>query len=259
MPLAGANSDQARIDWVSKTLRSIPAGLRILDAGAGELRLKPYCAHLDYVSQDFCQYEGIGDSKALQTGAWDTTRIDIVSNIVSIPVPDASFDVILCSEVLEHVPNPVAAIAEFSRVLRPGGTLLLTAPFCSLTHFAPYHFASGLNRYWYEEHLPAMDIKIEEITPNGNWFEFMGQELSRARFVSRTYSSPWLGWLMLAASYPLRAALSLLSKWDRGSSQLLCYGYMVKAHKLPARRESSTGQAGVAAAGNATASSLQGA
>lgn len=235
MKLAGTNSDQARIDWVSKALQSIPSGQRILDAGAGELRLKQYCSHLDYVSQDFCQYEGSGDGTALQTGAWDTTKIDIVSNIVSIPVPDASFDVVLCSEVLEHIPNPVAAIQEFARILKPGGTLLLTAPFCSLTHFAPYHFAAGLNRYWYEEHLPANDIHIQEITPNGNWFEFIGQELSRARFVSKTYSSALLGWLMLASSYPLRAMLSLLSKSDRGSSQLLCYGYMVKAtkHTIP--------------------------
>lgn len=77
MKLAGHNSDQARINWVSKALQSIPSGQRILDAGAGELRLKQYCSHLDYVSQDFCQYEGSGDGKALQTGAWDTTRIDI--------------------------------------------------------------------------------------------------------------------------------------------------------------------------------------
>lgn len=231
MKLAGTNSDQARIDWVVNALRSIPNGHRILDAGAGELRLKPYCAHLDYVSQDFCQYEGKGDGNALQTGAWDTTRIDIVSNIISIPVSDESFDVVLCSEVLEHIPDPIAAVKEFSRILKPGGTLLVTAPFCSLTHFAPYHFASGLNRYWYEEHLPAMGIKINLITPNGNWFEFIGQELSRARFVSRTYSSAFLGWLMLAASIPLRIMLSILSKKDRGSSELLCYGYMVRAQK----------------------------
>lgn len=231
MLLAGANSDQARIEWVKKNLQSIPSGLKILDAGAGELRLKPFCSHLDYVSQDFCQYNGAGDGTALQTGAWDTKRIDIVSNIASIPVPDASFDAILCSEVLEHIPNPIAALQEFSRILKPGGTLLMTAPFSSLAHFTPFHFASGLNRYWYEEHLPSLDFTIEEITPNGNWFEFVAQELSRASFVSRTYSSRFLGWFMLAASLPLRAVLKLLSKRDRGSSQLLCYGYMVRAKK----------------------------
>lgn len=240
MELAGKNSDQARIDWVVNELKSIPKGARILDAGAGELRLKPYCAHLDYVSQDFCQYEGKGDGNALQTGAWDTTRIDIVSNIVSIPVPDASFDAVLCSEVFEHIPDPIAAIKEFSRILKPEGILLLTVPFCSLTHFAPYHFVSGLNRYWYEEHLPAMGIEIKGISPNGNWFEFIGQELSRVRFVSKSYSSALIGWLMLAASFPLRAVLSLLSKWDRGSSELLCYGYMVKAQKLPMPSSSLT-------------------
>jgi ubiquinone/menaquinone biosynthesis C-methylase UbiE len=239
MQLAGARSDQTRVDWVARSLKAIPAGQRILDVGAGELRLKAYCAHLSYVSQDICQYQGAGDDRGLQTARWDTSRVDIVSDITSIPVPDASFDVVLCSEVLEHLPEPVAAIREFSRVLRPGGTLLLTAPFCSLTHFAPYHFASGLNRYWYETHLPAMSFAVVEIRPNGNWFEFVGQELSRVRYVSAKYSSGVLGWLMLAASFPLRAILSLLSSADRGSEALLCFGFQVKALKVPAARKSS--------------------
>lgn len=245
MPLAGRNSDQARVDWVRRALQSLPAGQRLLDAGAGELRMKPFCAHLIYVSQDFCQYEGSGDGTALQTGAWDTSRIDIVSNITNMPVPDASFDAVLCTEVLEHVPDPVAALEEFHRVLKPGGSLLLTAPFCSLTHFAPYHYSAGLNRYWYEEHLGRLGIRIEEIVANGNWFEFVGQELSRARFVSRTYASPLLGWLMLAASLPMRAVLALLSRMDRGSDQLLCYGFMVKARKGEAAAATTTADAGV--------------
>jgi hypothetical protein len=44
--------------WLKQTLTSLPAGSRILDASAGELKNRQHCGHLEYVSQDFCQYEG---------------------------------------------------------------------------------------------------------------------------------------------------------------------------------------------------------
>ena len=44
--------------WLRKTLADLPAGFRILDAGAGELQNLAHCQHLEYVSQDFCQYKG---------------------------------------------------------------------------------------------------------------------------------------------------------------------------------------------------------
>jgi SAM-dependent methyltransferase len=231
MKLAGGDGDRVRVNWVAESLKKIPRGSRILDAGAGEQRLKPFCKHLDYVSQDFCQYDGLGDGTSLHGGAWNTNNIDIVSNITSIPVPDDSFDAILCSEVFEHIPDPILAIKEFARILKPGGTLLITAPFCSLTHMAPFHFL-GLNRYWYELHLPSMGLEICEIQSNGNWFEFIGQELSRTRYVSSAYSSSILGWLVLAVSYPMRALLGALSERDRGSNELLCYGFMIRGKKL---------------------------
>ncbi|HLA36637.1 MAG TPA: class I SAM-dependent methyltransferase [Rhodocyclaceae bacterium] len=165
--------------WLKKTIGGLSKGMRILDAGAGELRNKPLCTHLDYVSQDFCQYDGVGNGVGLQVGSWDTRRIDIVSDIVAIPEPDGSFDAVLCSEVLEHVPDPLQALAEFSRLLKPGGVLILTAPFASLVHFAPYHFCSGFGRYWYEHHLPPQGFAIEELSPNGDWFSFSRQELIR--------------------------------------------------------------------------------
>ena len=64
-------NEENRNRWLRETLGAIPAGLRILDAGAGELRNKSLCTHLIYVSQDACQYEGTGDAQGLQTGTWD--------------------------------------------------------------------------------------------------------------------------------------------------------------------------------------------
>ena len=56
--LIGEDTDEVRVSWVRQCLRSIPAGSRTLDAGAGELLFKPDCQHLDYVAQDFGQYGG---------------------------------------------------------------------------------------------------------------------------------------------------------------------------------------------------------
>lgn len=194
-------NDANRLAWLSAKLNQLPSGLRILDAGAGELRFKPFCAHLNYVSQDFGQYGGQGDGKGLQTGVWDTKRIDLVCDIAAIPEPSASFDAILCTEVLEHVPDPTAALDEFSRLLKPGGRLILTAPFVSLVHFAPYHFCTGFSRYWYEHHLPKRGFKIEELTPNGDWFAFCQQDLMSLGSTARRYGD-W--------SWPLAYVLGIL-------------------------------------------------
>lgn len=194
------NAERRNI-WLSEQLSLIHSGQRILDAGAGELKNKKHCQHLDYVSQDFCQYEGKGDGKGLQTGFWDTTRIDLVCDITAIPEPDNSFDVILCSEVFEHIPDPLPALREFARLLKPGGKLILTAPFSSHVHFAPYHFCTGFSKYWYEHHLPKSGFKINELTPNGDWFDMFHQEAARLGPITRKYKE---------GLWPLAFLLSLL-------------------------------------------------
>ena len=83
-----STNQSERDKWLAETLLKIPAGSRILDAGAGELRNKPLCAHLNYVSQDFCQFQG-NDQNAPglgSKGVWDTSQIDIESDITKIPV-----------------------------------------------------------------------------------------------------------------------------------------------------------------------------
>jgi len=230
--LVGTNNEKYRKNWLELALKKLPRDLRVLDAGAGELSNKKYCSHLNYVSQDFCQYEGVGDEKGLQTGDWDTRQIDIVSDISHIPEADASFDVILCSEVFEHLPNPVLALNEFQRLLKKDGILILTTPFCSLTHFAPYHFSTGFNRYFYEHHLNHLNFEVTEISTNGNYFEYIGQELRRIPSIADKYTSSKVSRVERIIIRMLLKVLERLSRQDKGSDELLCFGYHVIAKKL---------------------------
>lgn len=229
----GTKNQKTREAWLEHTLKKIPAGSRILDAGAGEQKYKKFCNHLSYVSQDFAQYDGKGDGKALQKKMWDTSKIDIVSDITTIPEPDASFDVIMCIEVFEHLPEPLLAIKEFNRLLKPNGHLILTAPFCSLTHMAPYHFYSGYNRYFYEKHLTESGFKIFELIENGNFFEFLAQELRRLPEVENDYTTGLVrfGLIDRVARYWLLRTLEKASQNDHGSKDLLNFGFHVHAVK----------------------------
>lgn len=229
--VAGTQNEATRLRWLEAALKKIPAGSRILDAGAGELDQKKFCTHLNYVSQDFGQYDGKGDNKGIQTKKWDNSKLDIVSDITSIPEPDASFDAIMCIEVFEHIPDPISAIKEFSRLLKPGGSLIITAPFCSITHFAPYHFATGFNTYFYEKHLGDNGFKIIEINRNGNFFEFVAQELMRIPFCAEKYVKTKISLVDKAFIMKSVFMLNKLSKKDIGSNELLNQGLHVFAQK----------------------------
>jgi SAM-dependent methyltransferase len=225
----GTTNESDRVQWIESTLKKIPAGSKILDAGAGECQFKKFCSHLEYVSQDFGKYTGEGEI-GLQTGVWDNTKLDIISDITAIPVESGSFDAVMCTEVLEHVPDPVAALKEMNRVLRPGGHLLITAPFCSLTHFAPYHFATGLSRFFYEHHLKKMNYTIIDLQENGTYFEYLGQEIRRVKQVAKQYSK---GYTLVdkIITHLMLYRLQKISKKDTRSQELLCYGIHVFALK----------------------------
>ena len=179
---------EKRHKWVIEKLKKIPEGNIILDAGAGELRYAPHCKHLKYIAQDFGKYNAEQDPiKIKDCDSWDMSRISIVSDIIDIPLDSDSVDYILCTEVFEHLKNPVLAIKEFSRLLKKEGKLILTAPFCSLTHMAPYYFSNGFSEFWYKEHLSDYGFEIEEIRKYGNFYKYLSQELYRLNDVSTSY------------------------------------------------------------------------
>ena len=107
-----------------------PPGARVLDAGAGEAPYRELFAHTDYMTTDW--------SESVHPGA---RSADIIASLDALPVPDASFDLVVCTQVLEHVPEPAAVLAELRRVLRDGGELWLTVPFVGELHEEPHdHF-----------------------------------------------------------------------------------------------------------------------
>ena len=68
------------------------------------------------------------------------SSVDIVGSIDCLPFEDASIDQIINIAVLEHVPNPIEVVAEFYRVLKPGGKLYCFVPFIQGFHASPWDF-----------------------------------------------------------------------------------------------------------------------
>ena len=228
-------NQKARENWIAKKLSELPKGSSLLDVGAGECAYKKYCIHLDYLAQDIAEYDGNGDGFGLQTSVWDTTELDFICDLYDIP-EDRMFDTVFCSEVLEHVVDPVRAIEKMSKLVKPNGIIIITAPFNSLTHFSPYHYCTGFSRFFYEFHLKRLGFSITELTPNGCFFDMMDQEIGRMPRVRKQYKSGLRGPFTILFSQILRLNARLLSALDgprmmRKSSELQNFGWFVIAEK----------------------------
>jgi SAM-dependent methyltransferase len=159
-----------RRQWVARHAAALPPRTRVLDVGAGTGQYRALFAHCEYRAQDFGQEPGTVDHY---------TPLDFECDVLSIPVSDGSFDVILCTEVLEHVPEPIKAVHELARILRPGGFMLLTAPLGSLLHQEPYHFYGGYTAHWYRRFLDAAGCDVVDITPNQGFFSLYSDHTQR--------------------------------------------------------------------------------
>lgn len=132
----------------------IKPGMCVGDIGCGEQPLRQLIESYggEYVGIDVVQ-----NSK-------DT--VNILADISSIPLPDANFDVIICTEVLEHSFEPVKALQELSRLLKPSGAIIITTPFAYPIHEAPYDF-SRLTPFFLEYWLPKLGLKEPDILQLG--------------------------------------------------------------------------------------------
>ena len=119
-------------------------------------------------------------------------RPDVVGDIEGpLGLRDASFDTILVLDVLEHVRRPFQAVDELRRVLKPGGRLYLTAPFCYPRHGVEYYRFSELAL---RDMLEGFDVEIVPVA-RGRFARFVrncfpGEAIVEGYFVAATKTGP---------------------------------------------------------------------
>jgi SAM-dependent methyltransferase len=220
-------SDQpARDDFVVKELDKLKSGSRLLDAGSGSQRYRKECSRLIYFGQDFCQYVSDDTSGLASTGGRDAVytygKQDYVGDIWDIKEKDNYFDAILCTEVLEHIPYPISTIKEFSRLLRPGGRLILTAPSNCLRHMDPFYFYGGFSDRFFQKILLECGFEVNSISPDGDYYSWMYVEIARTAAQHSLFAK-----IILAPAFLWYA----MKKKTPSSVSTLCKGYHVVATK----------------------------
>lgn len=178
---------EVRDEWISKKAGELyrESGQSVLDVSAGA---KPYQSMFtskgwQYFSNEFSKNENIVDGfrgESIDNKANLKNMHDYIgSDIGNTGAPSNKFDLVILTEVLEHLPEPAKAIPELKRVAKPGGDILITAPFTSGSHQQPYHFSSGYPREWYQYVADKNDLEIIEMTSQGDVFKLLAQEASR--------------------------------------------------------------------------------
>lgn len=222
--IKGLNNANYRAEFIKNQLNKIDDGQLLLDAGCGSSPYKKYCSHLKYKSQDFGLYKSdLKETFFSSKEEYGYGKLDYVSDIWNIQEKDNFFDAILCTEVFEHIPYPIETVREFSRLLRSGGKLILTAPSNSLRHFDPYYFYPGFSDNWFKKILEENNFKIKLIEPVGDYYSYLKVEIARTMahhsFLSKIILLPSLIYFSN-------------KKKTEDSVNTLCMGYHVVAEKL---------------------------
>lgn len=179
----GNTKPEYRNEWVIEKIKTYakryPGG-SFFDVGAGSSPYKNVVseAGLRYQSQDFNMYKASLGDPGNHTENWNYAEHDFICDILDIP-DDVNSDITFCSEVLEHVPNTVLALKKLAACTKESGIIIVTVPFISLMHQAPYWFQSGLSPFWFEYWAKEFELEVVEITVQGDYVDLVHQDFSR--------------------------------------------------------------------------------
>ena len=142
----------------------------------------------------------------------DAGGVAVNGNALSLPFPDASFDRIIASEVMEHIDDDSGAAAELARVLKPGGTIAVTVP-----SWLPERICWALTDEYHAPHVPGGHVRIYTEATLRRRLRDAGLQPGAAHHAHALHSPYW--WLKCAVGttndeHPLVQAYLKLLIWD---------------------------------------------
>lgn len=158
------------------------------------------------------------------------TDPDFLCSADAIPVDEEVFDAVVMSEVLEHLIEPEAALAEARRVLKPGGRLLATMPFLFPVHGDPEDYQRW-TRTRFEVELGRAGLVPDEVSPMGSVIAVL---FDLCWIAWNVYLGPRHPWVHRLASLPFIVVKPLARMLDRRARRLgarMHTGYVVVARK----------------------------
>jgi SAM-dependent methyltransferase len=182
---------------LAEAATGVPPGALVLDAGAGEGRFSKLFDHTRYVGVDLA----VGDA------SWDYAGLSALNALEQLCFANDTFDVAVCTQVLEHVREPQQVLCEIQRVLKPGGYLLLVAPQSWHEHQIPHDFYRYTS-YGLRHLLAEAGLEVEQMTPLGGYFWYLSFQLQL--FTYWTFSRNEWGRMLGRWSIPVKfAAIAL--------------------------------------------------
>lgn len=149
---------------------------KLLDAGCGTM---PFKALLEDLVEE---YRSLDIERKL-------SDVDFVGNLLEMnAIFSESYNVVLCTEVLEHVPRPERLMAEVQRILKPRGKFILSVPHLSRLHEEPCDYYR-FTRHGLQFLLEQNGFSVLEIVSTGSLFSFVGHQVSTV-LVGSTWHIP---------------------------------------------------------------------
>jgi SAM-dependent methyltransferase len=137
------------------------------------------------------------DLSASKSASGRIKKVDLFATALGLPFKSESFDTVLCTAVLEHVPEPDTAFAEISRVLKREGVLIITTPQTWGLHGEPYDYYR-YTKYGLKHLAEKNGFDVEHIHPRGGSLATIGQLLSSFIFGSLVgYNRSSVGWSLV--------------------------------------------------------------